>query len=218
MGQKLGYAKKCYILSIRNKSQRMYTLDGHILQQVQNNPYLGLQISEDLKWTTLITNVAKKANSTLGFLRRNLRFCPKECKKTAYISLVRSPMEYEAIVWYQVEGLVPAINPEFLVKSKPKRKIKPKRFDNFESYQFVKNNSKVLETTACNTEQYKNSFFVKSVIHWNQLEEEKCMQRQLRASKQLSNPYNKCSLYVELKPASGIFDVLIQIQGLVTTV
>ena len=61
-------AKKCYILSIRNKSQRMYTLDGHILQQVQNNPYLGLQISEDLKWTTHITNVAKKANSTLGFL------------------------------------------------------------------------------------------------------------------------------------------------------
>jgi hypothetical protein len=45
----------------------MYTLDGHILQQIQNNPYLGLQISEDLKWTTHITNVAKKANSTLGF-------------------------------------------------------------------------------------------------------------------------------------------------------
>ena len=75
------------------------TLDGHILQQVKNNPYLGLQISEDLKWTTHITNVAKKANSTLGFLRRNLRFCPKECKKTAYISLVRSTIEYGAIVW-----------------------------------------------------------------------------------------------------------------------
>ena len=103
MGHKLGYAKKCYILSIRNKSQRMYTLDGHILQQVQNNPYLGLQISEDLKWTTHITNVAKKANSTLGFLRINLRFCPKECKKTAYISLARSTMEYGAIVWYQVD-------------------------------------------------------------------------------------------------------------------
>jgi hypothetical protein len=75
-----------------------------------------------------------------------------------------------------VEGLVPAINPEFFVKSKPKRKIKPKRFDNFESANIVnnsvKNNSKALETTACNTEQYKNSFFVKSVIHWNQLEEE----------------------------------------------
>ncbi|VDI25149.1 Hypothetical predicted protein, partial [Mytilus galloprovincialis] len=71
-------AKKCYILSIKNKSQRFYTLNGHILQQVQSNPYLGVQILEDLKWSTHITNVAKKANSTLGFLRRNLRYCPQE--------------------------------------------------------------------------------------------------------------------------------------------
>ena len=52
-----------------------------------------------------------------------------------------------------VEGLVPVINPyEFLVKSKPKRSIKPKRFDNFESANIVnnsvKNNSKALETTV----------------------------------------------------------------------
>ena len=65
---------------------------------MQNNPYLGLQISDDLKWTTHITNVTKKANSTLGFLR-NLKYCPKDYKKTAYISLVRSTMEYGAIVW-----------------------------------------------------------------------------------------------------------------------
>jgi CMP-2-keto-3-deoxyoctulosonic acid synthetase len=57
-----------------------------------------------------------------------------------------------------------------------KRKIKPKRFDNFENDNIVnnsdKNNSKALETTVtsiCNTEQYKNSFFIRSVIHWNQL-------------------------------------------------
>jgi hypothetical protein len=91
--------KKCYILRIKNKSQRYYNLSGHILQQVQNNPYLGLQISDDLKWTTHITNVTMKANVTLGFLRRNIKYCPKDCKKTAYISLVRSTMEYGTIVW-----------------------------------------------------------------------------------------------------------------------
>ncbi|VDH93724.1 Hypothetical predicted protein [Mytilus galloprovincialis] len=42
-------AKKCYILSIKNKSQRFYTLNGQILQQVQNNPYLGVHTSKDLK-------------------------------------------------------------------------------------------------------------------------------------------------------------------------
>jgi hypothetical protein len=42
-----------------------------------------------------------------------------------------------------VEGLAPAINPsEFLVKSKPKRKIKPKRFDNFENANIVNNSDK----------------------------------------------------------------------------
>jgi hypothetical protein len=91
-------ANKCYILSIKNKNQHFYSLNGHKLQQVQNNPYLGLQISEDLKWKTHIANVAKKANSTLWFLRRNLKYCPKECKKTAYISLVRSTMEYGGII------------------------------------------------------------------------------------------------------------------------
>jgi hypothetical protein len=40
-----------------------------------------------------------KANVTLGFLRRNIKYCPKDCKKTAYISLVRSTMEYGTIVW-----------------------------------------------------------------------------------------------------------------------
>ena len=34
----------------------------------------------------------------------------------------------------------------------------------------VENNSKALETTPYKTEQYKNSFFIKSVISWNQLD------------------------------------------------
>jgi hypothetical protein len=35
----------------------------------------------------------------LGFLRRNLQHCPRECRKTAYIALVQSIMEYGAIIW-----------------------------------------------------------------------------------------------------------------------
>jgi hypothetical protein len=36
--------------------------DNHILQEVSDNPYLGLQISNDLKWSIHINNVCKKAN------------------------------------------------------------------------------------------------------------------------------------------------------------
>ena len=88
-------AKKCYVLSINKKSNKFYSLANHILQEVQDNPYLGLQISNDLKWSMHINNISKKANATLGFLRRNLRNVPETCRKTAYVSLVRSTMSME---------------------------------------------------------------------------------------------------------------------------
>ena len=77
----------------------VYTINDQILKQVQDNPYLGLTISDSLKWKTHINNICKKANSTLGFLRRNLRHCPKPCRKNAYLDLVRSKLEYGSIIW-----------------------------------------------------------------------------------------------------------------------
>ena len=91
-------AKKCHILSTHSKSSHYYSFNNHILRQVDCSPYLGVTITHDLKWTTYINNIMKRASSTLGFLRRNLRFCPSGCKKTAYSSLVRSALEYSAAV------------------------------------------------------------------------------------------------------------------------
>ena len=92
-------AKKCYILSTRQKSNYFHSLDNTILQQVTSNPYLGITISEDLKWSHHINNISKKANSTLGFLHRNLRSCPKSSKRSAYVSLIRPILEYGSVVW-----------------------------------------------------------------------------------------------------------------------
>ena len=93
-------AKKCYILSIVKKDiQKFYQRDACILKEVDNNPYLGLILSNDLKWTTHINKISNKASSTLGFIQRNLKKCPLECKKTAYIALVRSTLEYGSSVW-----------------------------------------------------------------------------------------------------------------------
>ena len=92
-------SKKCYILSVRQKSQFFYTLGGDILKQVEENPYLGVLLSDDMKWDKHISNVTKKASQTLGFLRRNLRTCPIDCRRTAYIALVRPIMEYAGTVW-----------------------------------------------------------------------------------------------------------------------
>ena len=94
-------ATKCYIMSLaRNpKSSFFYSLDNTILQSVTSNPYLGVQFSQDLSWSHHINGITKKANSTLGFLRRNLRNCPQTSRRTAYLALVRPLLEYGAIIW-----------------------------------------------------------------------------------------------------------------------
>jgi hypothetical protein len=95
-------ATKCYVMRIgrgRSISNWIYTLCGHPLEQVQQNPYLGVHLSDDLKWSCHITKVTKKANNILAFLRRNLQNCPRTLKETAYKTLVRSITEYSCTVW-----------------------------------------------------------------------------------------------------------------------
>ena len=92
-------ATKCYILSINNKSNFRYSLNNTILKEVPNNPFLGILLSQDLKWSDHIANITKTANSTLRFLRRNLRHCPTSCRRNSYLSLVRSVLEYGSVVW-----------------------------------------------------------------------------------------------------------------------
>ena len=93
-------AQKCCILPTKARSSFLYSLGGVTLKQVQHCPYLGVHISADLKWSTHISDICKRAGSTLlGFLRRNLRNCPQECRRLAYISLIRSSLEYGTTVW-----------------------------------------------------------------------------------------------------------------------
>ncbi|XP_070198630.1 uncharacterized protein [Littorina saxatilis] len=211
-------------------------LGDTILQQVEQNPYLGIQISADLKWGPHITSLCKRAGSTLGFLRRNLRNCPRECRRLAYITLVRSTLEYGAVVWdpyYKqdverleriqrlaarfimkdyvskdpgcvtkmleylqlptlqerrqqlrltmlfkiINGLVPALPPDsFLTPvSVSRRRVKPKAYEGYESQNILQrqatNNSRCFKAPTSKTDQYRNSFFIKTVIEWNNLSE-----------------------------------------------
>ena len=60
---------------------------------------LGATLSDDLKWSSQISKITKKANSTLGFLKRNLKLCPLNFRMAAYISLIRSTLEYSSVIW-----------------------------------------------------------------------------------------------------------------------
>ena len=77
----------------------MYSLCNRVLMQTDSAKYLGITISPDLDWTSHMQSVCNKSSSTLAFLRRNLKSCPQHLKEQAYISLVRSAVEYAAAIW-----------------------------------------------------------------------------------------------------------------------
>ena len=95
-------ASKCEVLrssTSRTPKQCFYTIDNQVLSEVENAKYLGVYLSNDMSWKTHIEYTINKANRTLGFLRRNLYGCPKDLREQAYLSLVRSVLEYAAQVW-----------------------------------------------------------------------------------------------------------------------
>ncbi len=67
---------KCQVIHIcRTKKpvNHNYVMHGHILESVDQARYLGVDISSDLSWNEHITRICNKSNSTLGFLRRNIK-------------------------------------------------------------------------------------------------------------------------------------------------
>ena len=93
---------KCHILTVSASAQplsKLYEIDGSFLQHVDTATYLGIIIHRTLEFADHITEAVSTANKMLGFLKRNLKGCPSELKKTAYISLIRSGLEYGATIW-----------------------------------------------------------------------------------------------------------------------
>ena len=63
------------------KINASYSLEGTVLENVEKIKYLGVTITNDLKWNTHVSNICTKANRTLGFLRPNLAACPLDVKR-----------------------------------------------------------------------------------------------------------------------------------------
>ena len=81
---------KCNMMQLTNKLQinkieAAYILEETVLENVDSIKYLGVTITNDLKWNTHINNICTKANRTLGFLRRNLFSCPPKMLKKQLI-------------------------------------------------------------------------------------------------------------------------------------
>ena len=73
-------AKKCHIMIITNMSSpssKFYQLEDIILSHVDSATYIGVLLHKSLSFSGNIQDTTNKCNQWLGFLRRNLRRCPK---------------------------------------------------------------------------------------------------------------------------------------------
>lgn len=94
--------KKCAIMQFTTsttKKEYTYTMKGETLEIVHHHPYLGLELSDTLKYNLHKDYICKKASSTLCFIKRNLRHCPPKVKERAYQTLVRPKLEYASTIW-----------------------------------------------------------------------------------------------------------------------
>ena len=93
---------KCNILHIHRGDRHLpylYDFCGCVLQVVSSAKYLGVTISDNLEWHDQVSKVAKKANTSLHFISRNLKHCPRKARETAYCTITRSSLEYCYSIW-----------------------------------------------------------------------------------------------------------------------
>ena len=93
---------KCQVLHIskpRHPAQHICMLHGQALEAMDHARYLGVDISKDLSWNTHINRISTNANTTLGFLKRNIKTKNTAARTATYQTLVRPQVEYASTVW-----------------------------------------------------------------------------------------------------------------------
>ena len=102
LGKEIGYEISTCQMQYDANNKETDQNDPCLIYSGGNGPrkkYLGVTITNDLRWNTHVSNICTKANRILGFLRRNLYSCPQEVKEAAYKGLVRQDLRYSGSVW-----------------------------------------------------------------------------------------------------------------------
>ena len=89
-------------MKITNKKDPLpsnYFIHGVPISITDSAKYLGVVIDAKLKWKQHYSEILKKCNGTLAFIRRNLNKAPKNIKAGCYTALVRPRAEYASAVW-----------------------------------------------------------------------------------------------------------------------
>ena len=94
---------KCQVIQITNKTKhklnQTYNIHNIPLQPTKAAKYLGVTIDNKLNFNTHISEITRKANSTLSFVSRNFHKCPPRTKEHCIKALVHPILNYGSSVW-----------------------------------------------------------------------------------------------------------------------
>jgi hypothetical protein len=96
------HPSKCQHISFtrkRSPSSLNLSLHSTVIPKADKIKYLGVMVDSKLTWTSHVSSTIAKANSTLGFIRRNVTTKSSDVKALAYKQLVRPVLEYAAASW-----------------------------------------------------------------------------------------------------------------------
>ena len=99
------HPKKCEHIVFtrkRNQTTNEYKLHNTCIPKSSCIKYLGVHVDSKLSWNQQVDKTSAKANSTLGFVRRNVITTSEDIKLKAYKQLVRPILEYASCAWDSV--------------------------------------------------------------------------------------------------------------------
>ena len=92
--------EKCKVMHCGiNNPKFDYSINGTVLNETTCERDLGVQISNDLKWSNQVNYAANKANQVLGSIKKTIKFQNKESLSRLYKAFVRPHLEYAVQVW-----------------------------------------------------------------------------------------------------------------------
>ena len=98
-GMIIGSRCKLLSLDLPSSFKPDLNIGSEEITMVNNTKYLGLQVDDQLKWSTHLSNTIKKVSRGIGMLKFSKRYLPKESLIMLYRSLIEPYFRYCCPVW-----------------------------------------------------------------------------------------------------------------------
>ena len=95
----MGSRCKLHSIDLPSSSKPDLNFGGEEITMVNSTKYLGLQVDDQLKWSTHRPSTIKNVSGGIGMLKYSKRYLPKESLVILYRSLVEPYFRYCCPVW-----------------------------------------------------------------------------------------------------------------------